>query len=156
MSERVKQIYISGPITGRDKDEYLDHFNEVEWALKRHAEDAGVRITVFNPASYFAVEYDEPPAYHMCMRKCIEELTRCDGIALLEGWEKSSGAQMELRVSQELKIPLVYAESTSRENAHEFPAEAFRYICAHSSVFNLSLLDDRFLRPDGFDFVDGK
>ncbi len=156
MSNRVKRIYISGPITGREKDEYLGHFTDAEWALKRRACDAGIKVSAFNPASYFETEYDETPPYHERMRKCIAELTQCDGIALLEGWEASSEARMELRVSQELWIPVVYVEAPKSVPMEELPTEALRYTCIHSGVFNPFVLADRFLDKNGFMFVEAK
>lgn len=37
-----------------------------------------------------------------CLRSDIRELCGCDGIALMPGWQQSSGASLELHVAQHL------------------------------------------------------
>lgn len=90
MSEKGKlTAYISGPITGRDKAEYMDHFKRAELALK------GAGWEVINPA-----EANEKLAdildYDTLMKVCRAEVEESDAIYLLKGWEKSRGAKIEL------------------------------------------------------------
>ena len=44
------------------------------------------------------------------MRICVSELAKCGGIALLQGWQRSKGAALELKLAQDLHIPVVYVE----------------------------------------------
>jgi hypothetical protein len=45
-----------------------------------------------------------------CMRNDIRELMTVDGIATLPGWEKSKGANLEVFIARELRMPVWNAE----------------------------------------------
>lgn len=47
---------------------------------------------VVNPAE---VNPDPSTGWAACMFRDLEELTKCNGIVMLPGWEKSPGAQIE-------------------------------------------------------------
>lgn len=80
------RIYISGPITG------TDHYQE---AFKKAEEELGKEgFETVNPASVFqalpdGMEYEEIMAVDLCL------LNMCSSIYMLEGWEKSRGANRE-------------------------------------------------------------
>jgi hypothetical protein len=60
-----------------------------------NAEAARLRalgFTVINPAE---VNPDPTTPWADCMFRDLQELTHCDGIVMLPGWEKSPGAQIE-------------------------------------------------------------
>ena len=42
------------------------------------------------------------------MRADIAELVKCDGVALLPGWERSRGASLEAHIAHSLGMRLVY------------------------------------------------
>lgn len=55
------------------------------------------------------------PAEHLahwrrCMRADIAALLTCDGIALLQGWERSKGASLEHHVASELGLIVTMAD----------------------------------------------
>ncbi|MBE5867967.1 MAG: DUF4406 domain-containing protein [Lachnospiraceae bacterium] len=81
------RVYISGPITGTE--DYQERFAKAQ----EHLESQG--YTVINPALVDMImpadaTYDE----YMCVDYCL--LDMCDTIYMLEGWEKSPGANREL------------------------------------------------------------
>lgn len=81
----MKRIYIAGPMSN------LPDLNFPAF----HAEAARLRalgFTVVNPAE---VNPDQATPWTECMLRDLQELTECDGIVMLPGWEKSPGAQIE-------------------------------------------------------------
>jgi len=79
------KLYLAGPMTG------YPEFNFPAFA----AESARLRalgFEVINPAELNEGSDDD---WLACMRNDIRELVTCEGIALLPGWEKSRGANIE-------------------------------------------------------------
>ena len=57
---------------------------------------------VVNPAELNC----DTPDWLTCMRRDIHALIECDGIALLENWELSRGARLELEIAQRLGLSI--------------------------------------------------
>ena len=83
-SYRMK-IYIAGPMTG---------YPELNFPAFHHAASVlrAAGHEVVNPAE---VNPNPDAEWTACMFRDLKELTACDGILMLEGWEKSPGAQIE-------------------------------------------------------------
>lgn len=98
--------YISGPITGQPNKNAVAFFD-----TKLRLEHKG--FTVVNPLE-FEIEKDLPVMdgyddnYILALRKSIEELSKCDGVVLLQGWEISRGARLEVTVALGLNMPIRY------------------------------------------------
>lgn len=88
----MKHIYISGPMTGLP-DLNFPAFNAAAAALRRQ----GYQVT--NPAEINPIG---EKSWSACMRADIKALCDCDTIALLEGWESSPGATLELHIAERL------------------------------------------------------
>ena len=80
------RVYISGPISGY-KNFNRSAFEEAERNLKAKGYE------VINPLNYPVDEY------HVCMKRDIALLLKCDAIFLLQGWSRSNGAKTELAVA---------------------------------------------------------
>lgn len=80
------KIYISGPITGT-KD-YMERFAAAEREMKECGHE------VINPAK-LSIIMPESTTWEQYMVISLDLLKMCDGICMLEGWEKSKGASME-------------------------------------------------------------
>ena len=84
-----KHIYLSGPMSGFQSLNF-PAFHAAATALR------GAGHTVTNPAE---INLDQDASWHDCLRADIKALCDCDTIALLPGWEKSSGAHLELHIA---------------------------------------------------------
>jgi hypothetical protein len=89
--ERMK-IYVCGPMTGIE-DFNRPAFNEAARLLR------GQGYEVVNPA-----EFEQSGSWEWLMRYAIAQMLTCDRIALLDGWNKSRGAKLEVHVAREVGI----------------------------------------------------
>lgn len=107
-------LYIAGPITG--VDDYADHFAAADGALRAAGYEtrnpAGCSplrtpLEKAKPYSRFTPGRRPPePSWHDYMRQCLRTIAQVDGVALLDDWEDSRGAQWEHRIATEvLAIP---------------------------------------------------
>lgn len=96
-ASRMNTIYVAGPMTG-----YTDYnfpaFNKAADKLRAQG------YKVFNPADHGVVEGATWEDY---LRFDITKLIQCDTIYLLEGWENSKGAQLELLIAQRLNMKVL-------------------------------------------------
>lgn len=90
-----KLVYISGAITGVDN--YLDTFKQSESHLK------SLGYETINPAKILSYLPKSTP-YETYMNMSYEMLKTCDAIYMMEGWEDSKGARLELDFAKEHKI----------------------------------------------------
>lgn len=96
----MKRIYISGPMTGLPELNFPT-FNAEAIRLR------GMGFDVVNPAE---LNPDPKAAWHDCMRTDLKALLDCDTLALLHGWQKSSGAHLEMHVAHRVGIEIVMAK----------------------------------------------
>lgn len=91
-------IYLSGPMTGLPEYNY-PAFREASKKLREFGH------VVFDPSEAFEGKTDLPKEVYM--RKDIEMLLQANVVALLEGWEESKGAQLEVEVARQCGIPVI-------------------------------------------------
>jgi nucleoside 2-deoxyribosyltransferase len=90
-------LYIAGPMTGYPEFNYP--------AFQQAMSDlVAAGYEVLSPHNIDATEGVEPgtQSWEWYMRKALGLLLRCDGVALLDGWEKSRGARLERQVANEV------------------------------------------------------
>lgn len=91
------KIYIAGPMTGYEGL----NFPAFHDAARRMRECGHY---VINPAE---INPNLDADWTECMLEDIKQLSTCDGIYLLEGWDGSYGAQIECLVAQKLKLQII-------------------------------------------------
>lgn len=94
----MRRAYLSGAMSGLP-DHNFPAF---------HAEAAKLRAAgwdVVNPAE---LNPDTTMSWEECLRVVIRELCGCDAIALMPGWERSKGANLELHVAHRLGLEVIH------------------------------------------------
>lgn len=109
------QVYISGPITGV-KNLNRPAFDEAKELLDEEGYCGIIPLDFeFDREIIEALESDGEDSHHLYMRKCFEELSKCDMMAVLPNWYESKGVKYEMEVCKMLKIPvMVLASDISR------------------------------------------
>jgi hypothetical protein len=101
--------YLSGPMTGLP-DYNRPAFNKAAEFLRKQG------YTVWNPAEEFDENYIYPRKIYM--RRDIEALLKCESIVMINGWENSAGARLELAIAQELEMNVFFLGDNSLERSH--------------------------------------
>lgn len=86
------RIYLAGPMSGIPELNF-PHFHAVTALLRLQGHE------VINPAE---INADPTKGWQECMRADIAQLVTCEGIALLDGWDKSRGAKLEHHIANSL------------------------------------------------------
>ena len=94
------RAYISGPMTGV-KDLNFPAFAVAAELLRSQGH------VVVNPAE---LNPDPSTPWAECMRADIKALCDCTDIVMLEGWEKSKGAHLELQIAHRLGLEILFYE----------------------------------------------
>lgn len=109
----TKRIYLSGPMTG------LPDLNFPAF----HAEAARLRALGYQVANPAEINPTPDESWQSCLRKDLAALLACDALALLPGWEKSLGANLELHVAHRVGIEILIAkELTHMHTNTQVPA----------------------------------
>lgn len=95
----MKRIYLSGPMTGI-QDHNFPAFNAEAGRLRALGYD------VVNPVD---INPDPATPWHECLRHDLAALLTCDTLALLPGWQGSTGAHLEMHVAHRIAMPIVIA-----------------------------------------------
>lgn len=88
------KVYVAGKITGNKS--YVEQFEKAEEVLKKlgHA--------VINPVKNLGFTYRE------YIDMGLNELSKCDAICLLEGYEESNGALLELHYATTVGMKVMH------------------------------------------------
>ena len=92
----MMRLYVAGPTSGMPESNYPAFF-----AAEEKLRTAG--FDVENPATGGQVDGWTWRDY---MKRGIGQLVRCDGVALLPGWDLSRGAQIEANLAADLGMRL--------------------------------------------------
>lgn len=87
-----QKVYISGPMTGLERSEYMLRFHRAEKLLRREG------YWVVNPARFAPSRYPrlyKLMGYRLTLLYDLWRLMHCDLIYKMPGWRGSHGAQME-------------------------------------------------------------
>lgn len=92
MDRIMTRLYVAGPMTGLPDFNY-PAFREASTQLEAHGFDVEDPSTNVNPT---------PDDYHGWLKAGLAQLITCDGVALLDGWEASGGARLDVNVAATL------------------------------------------------------
>lgn len=92
------KVYISGPITGLPYKEIEKAFNEAEVMLQEKGYE------VVNPLNN---GLPRNSTWREHMRAGLKLLLDCDVIYMLDGWDNSKGAEIELKLAFDLCIKAI-------------------------------------------------
>ena len=98
------RIYLSGKITGREKEDYTRQFARAESFYKTGGFD------VVNPVAIGeAILKNNPKAkWEDFMTEDLKALRTCTHIVLLEDWEESKGAKMEKAEAEKMGLEIMH------------------------------------------------
>lgn len=96
-----KRVYISGPMTGLTRREFMRRFAVAEVKLKR------LGYEPINPARFFICQpwLFRLIGYRLTLIYDLWRLSRCDAVAYLPNWTASPGANVEHRYAMSVGIP---------------------------------------------------
>lgn len=90
------RIYVAGPVTG------MPDLN------RRAFDEAADRLGAAGHTPLLPHWFVSPDAsWSTAMRRCVETLVKCDGVALLPGWERSRGADVECSLAAAIGMPVM-------------------------------------------------
>ena len=99
---RNARVYISGPMSGLEREHYLEIFKLAEQSLRAHG-----YTKVVNPIRVWACRWPwlyRIVGYRLTLLYDLWLLMRCDLIYKLPGWQQSRGANIESCVAYHFKI----------------------------------------------------
>ena len=88
------KLYLSGKMTGAPDLNFPLFYREANRLRSMGYE-------VVNPAE---LNPDPSASWHDCMKRDLKALLDCDSIVMLEGWEDSQGAHLELHIAHRVGI----------------------------------------------------
>ena len=100
---QMVRVYLSGKITGLEKEVYTKTFARAE----QHYLSAGYEVV--NPVKIgeALLSLNPKAKYEDFMIRDLEALSTCTHIALLEGWEDSKGALREKKEAEKLGLEIM-------------------------------------------------
>lgn len=96
----MKKLYLCGPVSGRP-DCNKAAFDDAAYNLRQQGFD------VVNPLELGGDEVD--PTFEQWasyLKRDLPIMMNCDAVAVLDGWQDSKGAKLEIHVAMELGIPI--------------------------------------------------
>lgn len=106
------KVYISGAVTGTD--DYMERFANAEAYLKTKYD------VVINPSRVTAALPYPATKWGQYMDVTLACLKDCDAIYMLDGWEKSKGAQIEKLYAEGSGMDVLYQSFASIEDRDEW------------------------------------
>jgi hypothetical protein len=92
----MKVVYISGPISNMPNHN-REAFDRAANKLKKEG------YTAVNPLDIV----DDPSSpWTECMKKDLTEMLKCDAVMVIEGWNRSAGATLEVLIASKLGLPI--------------------------------------------------
>ena len=97
-------VYLSGKMTGLEESEYKEIFRNAEMFYR------ACGYEVVNPCNLSEIVLQKKPdaTYEDFMREDFKAISGCTHIAMLEGWESSTGAKREKAEAERLGLEIMF------------------------------------------------
>ena len=109
--KRKAKIYIAGRVTGLKPEQYEPMFATV----KKELELAGHEV--INPLT--DIPHEDAGNWALTIMECLPYVAQCDCIAMLPGWEKSDGAQIEYHFARGNKLQVLQVRRVGKPNSRQ-------------------------------------
>ena len=109
--KRKAKIYIAGRVTGLKPEQYEHMFATV----KKELEAAGHEV--INPLT--DIPHEDVNNWALTIMECLPYVAQCDCIAMLPGWEKSDGAQIEYHFARGHQLQVLQVRPVGRPNSRQ-------------------------------------
>ena len=109
--QRKAKIYIAGRVTGLQPEQYEPMFATV----KKELEAAGHEVV--NPLK--DIHHEDTSNWGLTIMECLSCVAQCDAIAMLPGWEKSHGAQMEYHFAVGNGLQVLQVRPVGKPNSRQ-------------------------------------
>lgn len=99
---KAHNVYLSGPISlgGKATEDEVARNLLAFQTTAQTIEALHPDVVVYSPHTITGDTWDE------CMRKTLTMMMQCDEIILLDGWQHSKGARVELHLAHELHMSI--------------------------------------------------
>lgn len=104
MRQKTTKVYISGPISGLDRDDYMGRFRTADRMLRQR----GFRVC--NPTRFLVCRWPwlyRIVGYRLTLLYDVYQLTRCDCYCQLPFSQSSRGCRVEAYVAAAFGIPKI-------------------------------------------------
>ena len=109
--KRKAKIYIAGRVTGVKPEVYEKQFA----AVKAELEKAGHEV--INPLA--DIPHEDTTNWGLTIMECLPYVAQCDCIAMLPGWERSDGAQIEYHFARGHHLQVLQVRPVGRPNSRQ-------------------------------------
>ncbi len=109
--KRKAKIYIAGRVTGLKTEQYEPKFATVKSELEKAGHE------VINPLT--DIPHEDVSNWALTIMECLPYVAQCDVIAMLPGWEKSNGAQIEYHYAKGLHMQVLIVRPVGKPNSRQ-------------------------------------
>ena len=109
--KRKAKIYIAGRVSGLKPEVYEKQFATVKAELEKAGHE------VINPLT--DIPHEDTTNWGLTIMECLPYVADCDCIALLPGWEKSNGAQIEYHFALGHHLQVLQVRPVGRPNSRQ-------------------------------------
>ena len=109
--KRKAKIYIAGRVSGVKPEVYEKQFATVKAELEKAGHE------VINPLT--DIEHEDTNNWGLTIMECLPYVADCDCIALLPGWEKSNGAQIEYHFALGHHLQVLQVRPVGKPNSRQ-------------------------------------
>ena len=109
--KRKAKIYIAGRVSGVKPEVYEKQFATVKAELEKAGHE------VINPLT--DIPHEDTTNWGLTIMECLPYVAQCDCIALLPGWQRSNGAQIEYHFACGLKLQILQVRPVGKPNSRQ-------------------------------------